>query len=49
VIAHPDDEAMFFTPTIKEIQSQGRDVFLLCLSSGNYGLPFLSSPPSLLI
>ncbi len=42
VIAHPDDEAMFFTPTIKEIQSQGRDLFILCLSTGDFGFSFSS-------
>jgi N-acetylglucosaminylphosphatidylinositol deacetylase len=42
VIAHPDDEAMFFTPTImnllaamKESSSRAR-LRLLCLSSGNH-------------
>lgn len=40
VISHPDDEIMFFTPTliylnesIKRIRSE---VFILCLSTGNY-------------
>ncbi|CEM25307.1 unnamed protein product [Vitrella brassicaformis CCMP3155] len=46
VFAHPDDEVMFFTPTLAEIQrlNQGRrrrnesemEVHWLCLSTGNY-------------
>ncbi len=39
VIAHPDDEAMFFVPTIVALQSSGVRVHVLCLSEGNfYGL-----------
>ncbi|XXQ32800.1 N-acetylglucosaminylphosphatidylinositol deacetylase [Plasmodiophora brassicae] len=34
VIAHPDDESMFFVPTISRIV-QHRPVHLLCLSNGN--------------
>ena len=35
VVAHPDDEAFFFTPTISKLQRPS----LLCLSTGNaYGL-----------
>ena len=37
VIAHPDDECMFFAPTILALTRSGQyDVFLLCLSSGNH-------------
>ena len=37
VTAHPDDECMFFAPTILSLTRSGQyDVFLLCLSSGNY-------------
>ncbi|XP_028157689.1 N-acetylglucosaminyl-phosphatidylinositol de-N-acetylase [Ostrinia nubilalis] len=36
VIAHPDDECMFFGPTIFRLCEQGVDVYLLCLSHGNY-------------
>lgn len=32
--AHPDDEAMFFTPTVTLLVSQGWDVRALCLSTG---------------
>lgn len=39
VIAHPDDECMFFGPAVLELIADGRDVYLLCLSSGdNEGL-----------
>jgi len=37
VIAHPDDECMFFGPTIiNYIKASRRQVYVLCLSSGNY-------------
>ncbi|KNC80763.1 hypothetical protein SARC_06890 [Sphaeroforma arctica JP610] len=36
VIAHPDDECMFFAPTIISLRKQGRPVHILCLSTGNY-------------
>lgn len=35
VIAHPDDESMFFTPTINYLTSRGHNVHILCLSTGN--------------
>ncbi|XP_047999245.1 N-acetylglucosaminyl-phosphatidylinositol de-N-acetylase [Leguminivora glycinivorella] len=35
VVAHPDDECMFFGPTIFRLCEQGADVYLLCLSNGN--------------
>jgi LmbE family N-acetylglucosaminyl deacetylase len=34
VIAHPDDEAMFFVPSIMELRKHN-NLFLLCLSTGN--------------
>jgi LmbE family N-acetylglucosaminyl deacetylase len=34
VTAHPDDEAMFFSPTILYLINQGLRVALLCLSTG---------------
>lgn len=40
VIAHPDDECMFFGPTVISFlkQRRGREKFLiLCLSNGDYG------------
>ena len=36
--AHPDDEAMFFSPTLLELVAQGWDVRGLCLSTGKSGL-----------
>ena len=35
VIAHPDDEAMFFLPTIHALQQELNEVYLLCLSNGD--------------
>lgn len=35
IIAHPDDEVMFFTPTVKCLISNGCKVRVLCLSNGN--------------
>jgi len=37
VIAHPDDEAMFFVPAIAALSARpGIECFLLCLSTGNF-------------
>lgn len=36
ITAHPDDEAMFFTPSILSLINQGYTVHLLCLSTGTY-------------
>ncbi|CAA3024249.1 Hypothetical predicted protein [Olea europaea subsp. europaea] len=35
VIAHPDDESMFFTPTINYLTLRGHDLYILCLSTGD--------------
>uniref|UniRef100_A0A1J3KAB3 N-acetylglucosaminylphosphatidylinositol deacetylase n=1 Tax=Noccaea caerulescens TaxID=107243 RepID=A0A1J3KAB3_NOCCA len=35
VIAHPDDESMFFSPTINYLSSNGYNLHVLCLSTGN--------------
>nr|XP_027191013.1 probable N-acetylglucosaminyl-phosphatidylinositol de-N-acetylase isoform X2 [Cicer arietinum] len=35
VIAHPDDESMFFTPTINFLTARGHNVQILCLSNGD--------------
>lgn len=37
VIAHPDDEVMFFGPTLAEVAAakHGNSVYVLCLSTGN--------------
>jgi len=43
VIAHPDDEAMFFGPTLLSL-SKSFNVSILCLSNGNYnGLGLIRS------
>jgi LmbE family N-acetylglucosaminyl deacetylase len=34
VTAHPDDEAMFFGPTIQHLVQDGTSVNVLCLSTG---------------
>lgn len=36
VIAHPDDECMFFAPTILSLLRHGHNVYLVCLSKGDY-------------
>lgn len=36
VTAHPDDECMFFAPTIVRLVESNATVHLLCLSEGNY-------------
>ncbi|KAI3681136.1 hypothetical protein L6452_35920 [Arctium lappa] len=35
VIAHPDDESMFFSPTINQMTSRGYNMHILCMSTGN--------------
>ncbi|KAL5216269.1 hypothetical protein ABZP36_007670 [Zizania latifolia] len=35
VLAHPDDESMFFTPTILFLKSKGHNIHILCMSQGN--------------
>nr|XP_043613050.1 probable N-acetylglucosaminyl-phosphatidylinositol de-N-acetylase isoform X2 [Erigeron canadensis] len=35
VIAHPDDESMFFSPTINQLTLAGHNVHILCMSTGN--------------
>lgn len=34
VIAHPDDESMFFAPALTALEGRGERAFVLCLSSG---------------
>lgn len=36
VIAHPDDEVMFFTPLLEALEHNGSTIHILCLSTGNY-------------
>jgi N-acetylglucosaminylphosphatidylinositol deacetylase len=36
VIAHPDDEVIFFRPTMSILQNEGKEVFILCLTEGDH-------------
>lgn len=49
LIAHPDDEAMFFSPSVLALTrpETGNHVKILCLSSGTHAIlaPFLSPFP----
>ena len=47
LIAHPDDEAMFFAPTVLALtrQETGNHVKILCLSSGMSTTPIELVPP----
>ena len=36
VFAHPDDESMFFLPTIRHLVDSGETVWWLCLTTGDY-------------
>mmetsp|Transcript_4729 Transcript_4729/g.6371 ORF Transcript_4729/g.6371 Transcript_4729/m.6371 type:complete len:148 (+) Transcript_4729:323-766(+) len=36
VIAHPDDESMFFGPTLLALAGMQAEVSVLCLSTGNF-------------
>ena len=36
IIAHPDDEIMFWTPTIRTFLGNNITLKILCLSNGNY-------------
>ncbi|MFH4982649.1 hypothetical protein AB6A40_009358 [Gnathostoma spinigerum] len=39
ITAHPDDETMFFAPTLRGLAQAGTEVYLLCLTTGdNEGL-----------
>lgn len=39
IIAHPDDESMFFLPTIRHFQGLGHTIYVLCLSTGASRVP----------
>lgn len=39
VTAHPDDECMFFAPTILKLVESQAAVYLLCLSTGRFIIP----------
>lgn len=36
VVAHPDDEAMFFWPVLSQLCAAGINISVLCLSTGNF-------------
>lgn len=36
VIAHPDDESMFFLPTIRGLKASNETLWILCLTTGDY-------------
>lgn len=36
VFAHPDDEAMFFVPTLRTLKENDIEVYFICFSNGNY-------------
>ena len=36
VIAHPDDESMFFTPTMRALITSGWRLHVLCISRGKF-------------
>uniref|UniRef100_A0A0N4U5Q3 N-acetylglucosaminylphosphatidylinositol deacetylase n=1 Tax=Dracunculus medinensis TaxID=318479 RepID=A0A0N4U5Q3_DRAME len=36
IIAHPDDESMFFAPTIIGLRQSGSSVYLLCITVGDH-------------
>ncbi|KAH0462824.1 hypothetical protein IEQ34_010399 [Dendrobium chrysotoxum] len=38
VVAHPDDESMFFAPTILYLTSNGHNLYILCISNGKVPL-----------
>ncbi|OWK14867.1 PIGL [Cervus elaphus hippelaphus] len=44
VTAHPDDEAMFFAPTILGLARLRHQVFLLCFSAGARRMNTLKDP-----
>lgn len=46
--AHPDDEVMFFTPTILGLITGGWEVSALCLSNGG-SCPYTQAEESMLI
>lgn len=44
IIAHPDDESMFFAPVLRGLRLSGHRIFILCVSNGNfYGLGHIRS------
>ena len=51
LIAHPDDEAMFFSPTLLALTAPetGNHVKILCLSSGSFSTSLAPLKPFLLL
>lgn len=41
--AHPDDECMFFAPTVMSLAAAGAELWLLCLSLGAPALRWVLS------
>lgn len=39
LVAHPDDESMFFSPTIAGLTAQGTRIAIACLCSGQLQPP----------
>lgn len=37
IVAHPDDETMFFAPTLHGLRLSGSAIYMLCISTGNSG------------
>lgn len=36
IIAHPDDESMFFLPSLRDLKASGGTVWIICLTNGDY-------------
>ncbi|KAL4238772.1 hypothetical protein ACF0H5_003479 [Mactra antiquata] len=36
ITAHPDDECMFFSPTILSLLREGHNIYLVCVTKGDY-------------
>lgn len=45
VTAHPDDECMFFTPTLSSLAAAGAELWLLCLSTGECAAAWPAQAP----
>ena len=37
IFSHPDDEAMFMTPTLYDLRQKNAEIYWICLSKGNSG------------
>ena len=36
VVAHPDDECMFFGPIIRQLSKNANNIYVLCMTTGNF-------------